>query len=144
MWSEIGATVNIVSRAQGENISAVIAGDFQVVLWGGIGGGDPDNDYVDFHSNTGQNFSGFNTPEMDAALDAGRALSDPDARKAQYAIVQQVLGDNVPYIWTGTNQFGVITDPSVQGMADFDLPDGAPGQPISGPLFFLKDVWLLQ
>ena len=68
MWSEIGVTANIVSRAQGENISAVIGGDFQVVLWGGIGGGDPDNDYVDFHSETGQNFSGFNTPEMDAAM----------------------------------------------------------------------------
>jgi peptide/nickel transport system substrate-binding protein len=144
MWSEIGVTANIVSRAQGENISAVIGGDFQVVLWGGVGGGDPDNDYVDFHSNTGQNFTGFNTPEMDAALDAGRALSDPEARKAQYAIVQQILGDNVPIIWTGTNQFGVITKPTVQGMSDFDLPDGTPGQPISGPLFFLKDVWLAK
>ncbi|MBI4932807.1 MAG: hypothetical protein HY828_02940 [Actinobacteria bacterium] len=144
MWSEIGVTANIVSRAQGENISAVIGGDFQVVLWGGVGGGDPDNDYVDFHSNTGQNFSGFNTPEMDAALDAGRALSDPEARKEQYAIVQQILGDNVPIIWTGTNQFGVITKANVQGMPDFDLPDGTPGEPISGPLFFLKDVWLAQ
>ncbi len=144
MWSEIGVTANIVSRAQGENISAVIGGDFQVVLWGGIGGGDPDNDYVDFHSETGQNFSGFNTPEMDAAMDAGRALSDPDARKAQYAIVQEILGENVPFIWTGTNQFGVITKATVQGVPDFDLPDGTPGQPITGPLFFLKDVWLLQ
>jgi len=144
MWSEIGVTVNIVSRAQGENISAVIAGDFQVVLWGGIGGGDPDNDYVDFHSNTGQNFSGFNTPEMDAALDAGRALTDPDERKEQYAIVQKVLGENVPYIWTGTNQYGIITSTDVLGIADFDLPDGTPGQPISGQVFFLKDVWRLQ
>lgn len=143
MWSEIGVTVNIVSRAQGENIAAVIAGDFQVVLWGGIGGGDPDNDYVDFHSNTGQNFSGFNTPEMDAALDAGRALTDPDARKEQYAIVQKILGENVPYIWTGTNQYGVITATDVLGMGDFDLPDGTPGQPISGQVFFLKDVWRL-
>ena len=142
MWAEIGVTANITSRAQGENINAVLAGDYQVILWGGIGGGDPDSDYPDFHSGTGLNFSGFSTPEMDAALDAGRALTDPEARKEQYAIVQQILGEQVPYIWTGTNQFGVITQAGVNGIADFTLPDGDAGQPINGGRFYLKDVWI--
>ena len=144
MWAEIGVKANIVSRAQGENINAVVAGDYQVILWGGVGGGDPDSDYQDFHSGTGLNFSGFNTPAMDAALDAGRALSDPEARKAQYAIVQKELGDAVPYIWTGTNQFGVVTKATVHGMADFKLADSSPGQPVTGGQFFLKDVWIQQ
>lgn len=143
MWADIGVKANIVSKAQSENINDVIAGNFQVVMWGGVGGGDPDADYNDFHSNTGQNFSGFNTPEMDAALDQGRALADPDARKEQYAIVQKVLGENVPYLWAGTNQYGVITPPNVMGVADFTLPDGSPGQAITASQFFLKDVWLL-
>ena len=144
MWAEIGVTANIVSRAQGENIAAVIAGEYQVILWGGVGGGDPDADYGDFHSGTGLNLAGFSTPEMDAALDEGRRLTDPDARKEQYAIVQQILGENVPYIWTGTNQFAVITPPTVLGMGGFLLPDGSAGQSITGGRFFLKDVWLLQ
>ena len=144
MWSEIGVTANIVSRAQGENIDAVVAGNYQVILWGGIGGGDPDDDYADFHSGTGLNFSGFNSPTMDAALDAGRALSDPEARKEQYAIVQKELGDAVPFIWTGSNQFGVMTGAALHGMADFLLPDGTSGQPVTGGQFFLKDVWLEQ
>ncbi|MFZ9628473.1 MAG: ABC transporter substrate-binding protein [Ilumatobacteraceae bacterium] len=144
MWADIGVTANIVSRAQGENIGAVVAGNYQVILWGGVGGGDPDADYNDFHSGTGLNFSGFSTPEMDAALDEGRRLTDPEARKAQYAIVQQILGDNVPFIWTGTNQFAVITPPAVQGVGAFALPDGTAGQAVTGGMFFLKDVWLLQ
>ncbi|MFZ9481397.1 MAG: ABC transporter substrate-binding protein [Ilumatobacteraceae bacterium] len=144
MWSEVGAEVNIVSKAQSENIASVIAGDYQVVLWGGVGGGDPDADYPDFHSGTGLNFSGFSTPEMDAALDAGRALTDPEARKEQYAIVQKVLGENVPFIWTGTNQFGVMSKPTVQGIGEFLLPDGSAGQAITGGRIFLKDVWLVQ
>lgn len=144
MWADIGVTANIVSRAQGENISAVVAGNYQVILWGGVGGGDPDADYNDFHSGTGLNFSGFSTPEMDAALDEGRRLTDPEARKAQYAIVQQILGDNVPFIWTGTNQFAVVTLPDVQGIGSFTLPDGSAGQAITGGRFFLKDVWLQQ
>ncbi|MEI8237792.1 MAG: ABC transporter substrate-binding protein [Actinomycetota bacterium] len=142
MWADIGVKANIVSRAQSENITKVVSGDYQVILWGGVGGGDPDKDYLAFHSNTGQNFTGFNTPAMDAALDKGRALSDADQRKAQYTIVQQILGDGVPYIWTGTNQFGVVTKPNVQDVANFKLPDGAAGRAINGPIFFLKDVWL--
>ncbi|MFN8023064.1 MAG: ABC transporter substrate-binding protein [Acidimicrobiales bacterium] len=141
MWSEIGAEANIVSRAQSENIDAVLNDNFQVILWGGIGGGDPDADYAQFHSG-GLNFSNFTDPAIDAAMDAGRALSDPEARKEQYAIVQKILGEQVPYIWTGTNQFGVITKAGVNGIADFDLPDGSPGQPINGGRFYLKDVWL--
>lgn len=144
MWKEAGINAKIVSRAQAENINAVVGGKFQIILWGGIGGGDPDDDYSDFHSGTGLNFSGFNTPEMDAALDKGRTLTDPEARKAQYAIVQQLLGDNVPFLWAGTNQFGVITKPAVQGVDGFTLPDKAPGQSITGGEIFLKDVWLKQ
>jgi len=144
MWAEAGITANIVNRAQPENISAVVGGAFQVIMWGGVGGGDPDDDYNDFHSGTGLNFSGFNTPEMDAALEEGRRLTDPDARKEQYAIVQEILGENVPFLWAGTNQFGVISAPSVQGVGSFSLPDGSSGQAISGGQFFLKDVWLLQ
>ena len=144
MWSEIGVTANIVSGAQSENIDAVVNGDYQVILWGGIGGGDPDKDYTYFHSGTGLNFSNYNSPAIDAAMEAGRALSDPEARKAQYAIVQEELGDAMPYIWTGTNQFGIITPVSVHGVADFTLPDGSPGQPVNGGRFYLKDVWIQQ
>lgn len=141
MWAEIGAEASIVSRAQSENIDAVLNDNFQVILWGGIGGGDPDADYAQFHSG-GLNFSNFTDPAIDAAMDAGRALSDQDARKEQYAVVQQILGEQVPYIWTGTNQFGVITQAGVNGLADFTLPDGEPGQPINGGRFYLKDVWI--
>lgn len=141
MWAEIGAEASIVSRAQSENIDAVLNDNFQVILWGGIGGGDPDADYAQFTSG-GLNFSNFTDPAIDAAMDAGRALSDPEARKEQYAIVQTILGEQVPYIWTGTNQFGVITQAGVNGIADFTLPDGSAGQPINGGRFYLKDVWL--
>ena len=144
MWAEAGMTANIVSRAQPENIAAVIGGDYQVTMWGGVGGADPDDDYDDFHSGTGLNFSGFNTPEVDAALEQGRALSDPEARKEQYAVLQKALGEQVPYLWAGTNQYGVIAKPDVLGFGTFDLPDGSAGQPITGGFFFLKDVWRQQ
>ena len=144
MWAEIGVTANIVSRAQGENIDAVIAGDFQVVLWGGIGGGDPDNDYVDFHSGTGQNFSGFNTPEIDAALDAGPRAHRP--RGPQGAVRHRAAGaGRQRAVHLDRHATSSASSPAQgAGRGRLHLPDGSPGQPISGQLFFLKDVWLQQ
>lgn len=144
MWSDIGCTVNITSRAQAENINATVSGNYQVILWGGIGGGDPDNDYNYFHSGGSMNFSGYSSPTIDAALEKGRALADPEARKEQYAIVQKELGDVLPYIWTGTNQWGVMVRPTTMGITDFDLPDGSAGEPVTGGFYYLKDVWLQQ
>lgn len=142
MWAEVGAEANIVSKAQSENINDVLAGNYQVIMWGGQGGGDPDRDYNYFHSG-GLNFTRYTSPEIDAALDAGRSLSDPEERKAQYAIIQEAFGRDVPYVWIGTNTMAVITQGDVMGIADFDLPDGSPGTPVASGMFFLKDVWLV-
>jgi peptide/nickel transport system substrate-binding protein len=141
MWKDAGIDANIVSKAQGDIISSVLGGDYQVAGWGGIGADDPDNDYAFFHSG-GTVLTGFTDPKIDAAMEAGRALSDPEARKQQYGIVQQILTDNMPYIWMGTVQFGVVTQAKVIGLDAFTLPDGSPGRPLTGARFFLKDVWI--
>ncbi|CAB4864220.1 unannotated protein [freshwater metagenome] len=141
MWKDAGIDVNIVSKAQGDNIASVFGGSYQVTGWGGIGGDDPDNDYGYLHSG-GVNITGFTSPEIDAAMDAGRALSDPAARKAEYAKVQQILTDNMPFLWLYTNQFGVITPTKVHGIDTFVLPDGTPGRPLTSARFFLNNVWV--
>lgn len=143
MWAEIGAEANIVSKAQSENIAAVIGGEYQAIMWGGQGGGDPDKDYDYFHSG-GLNFTRYSSPEIDAALDAGRALSDQEARKEQYAIVQRAFGDDVPYAWIGTNVMAVISQPQVMGLGAFELPGGEAGLPVIAGMFILKDVWIQQ
>jgi peptide/nickel transport system substrate-binding protein len=118
-----------------------LSGGFQVMLWGGVGGGDPDNDFDSFHSGP-LNFTQFTTPEIDAAMQAGRSVGDPEQRREQYAIVQRALGEAVPYIWVGTNQFAMITNTSVFGAGEFTLPDGSSGQSILGGRYYLKDVWV--
>lgn len=143
MWSEIGVDAEIISLAQGENIEKALGGRYQVMLWGGVGGGDPDNDYDTFHSGA-LNFSRFTTPEINEAMKAGRSIGDPEERREQYAILQRALGEAVPYLWVGTNQFALITDNSVRGGGTFTLPDGSAGQAILGGRFNLKDVWVAQ
>ena len=115
MWKDAGIDANIVSKAQGDNVSATLSGNFQVTGWGGIGGDDPDNDYTYFHSG-GLNIAGFTSPIIDAAMDKGRALSDQAARKAEYA--------------------------KVHGIENFTLPDGGAARPLTSGRFFLNNVWI--
>jgi peptide/nickel transport system substrate-binding protein len=143
MWADSGIKVNVVSQAQAENIGAVLGGTFQMAGWSGIGGDDPDNDYKYFHS-SGLNITGYTSATMDAAMDAGRATPDADARKAEYAKVQQELTDNLPFIWMGSNQWAVVADAKVNGIASFTLPDGSLGRPLTGPRFFAKDIWISE
>ena len=143
MWADAGITVNVVSQAQAENIGAVLGGTYQMAGWSGIGGDDPDNDYKYFHTG-GLDITGYSSATMDAAMDAGRATPDPEARKAEYAKVQQELTDNLPFIWMGSNQWAVIADAKVRGISSFTLPDGSLGRPLTGPRFFAKDVWISE
>ena len=48
---------------------------------------------IQFTSDAKWNEGNFGTDEIDAAVAAGRASSDPDERKSQYAVVQQGLHD---------------------------------------------------
>lgn len=141
MWKAAGIDCTIESLAQPEVIKKVFGYTYQVANWGGIGGGDPDNDYSYFTSG-GTNLTQFKSPTIDAAMDAGRATGDPVKRKAQYDIVQKELGANVPYIWLNFNQFAMITQPKVNGVNSFMLPDGTAARPQLAGSFQVSNLWL--
>lgn len=142
MWADIGAEVDIVTRSQSELIAAVVARDYDAVGWNGVGSSDPDLDYDDFHSGAPAHITGYADAEIDAAMEAGRRLTDPAARKQQYAIVQRALGEAVPYVWLSSNQWAVAGRPGVEGLDAVVLPDGSAGQSLVGPSFSLLGVWL--
>lgn len=141
MWKAAGIDCTIESLAQPEVIKKVFGYTYQVANWGGIGGGDPDNDYSYFTSG-GTNLTQFKSPTIDAAMDAGRATGDPAKRKEQYDIVQKELGTNVPYIWLNFNQFAMITQSKVNGVSSFTLPDGEKGRPQLAGSFQVSNLWL--
>jgi peptide/nickel transport system substrate-binding protein len=92
----------------------IMAGNFDLALAGWGIGIDPDN-YFDFHSSQirpennpgGQNWTGYVNPALDAAINAERTdLKSTDAatfaaRKADFATIEHILGDNVVayFLW---------------------------------------------
>jgi peptide/nickel transport system substrate-binding protein len=119
---EVGIDVQIqileatafLSIAQGSDNEAVIIG------WGGRS--DPDgNVFPMFHTKGGWNGGKYSNPEVDRLIEQGRIESNQAERKKLYQSIQQLLNQDVAYIFTNFRPVLHATLPSVrqlQPMAD--------------------------
>ena len=123
MWKKVGIEAEIVPFEQTALIRAANARDYQVMLYRWQGGVDPDrNVYIFFHSKGSANRTGFNHPEMDRLLEAGRSTMDPARRLEAYTAINHLLARELPYLYlTYFNNYS-LAQPSVKGVAA--IPDG--------------------
>ncbi|WP_436777647.1 ABC transporter substrate-binding protein [Yinghuangia sp. YIM S09857] len=77
--------------------------------------------YTFYHSASPQNFSGWNNPDADRALTAGRATADPEARKKAYADLQKAVVTDLPVIVYSTSVVGPIHTDKVTGVAVYNV-----------------------
>lgn len=123
MWERIGIDVDTVSMAQQELTSAIGLGRTQAALFGFVSAGDPDGVFTFFHSSTSAppgsisiNLPHLSSPEVDTALDAGRATLDPSARREAYAELFRALNEQVAAVWLITEPFAMVVGPQVAGL----------------------------
>jgi peptide/nickel transport system substrate-binding protein len=134
-----GMSVSIKQVEQAALINTALGGDWQAISWRNHPGGNPDAQYVWWHSTMPTNFGGINDPELDALLDQGRAEADPEARAEIYENINRIFGENVYNLWFNWTQWDVASAPDVFGVFGPELPDGsvpfgglATGHPVSG------------
>ncbi|MBI4826771.1 MAG: peptide-binding protein [Nitrospirae bacterium] len=75
---------------------------FQAVILGWSIGIDPDQYDIWHSSKTGEkefNFVSYSNPEVDALLEKGRRTFDIEERKKSYFRIQDILADEVPYLF---------------------------------------------
>jgi peptide/nickel transport system substrate-binding protein len=130
MMRDIGVPVQLAQTDQTSLINQAIAGQVQVFGWRNHPGGDPDTQYVWWHSVfTGTtNFGKISDPEVDRLLDDGRSNPDPAARKKDYQDLNRLMGTKVYNVWTFYSIWTVASAPNVHGLFGPDLPDGG-GKP---------------
>lgn len=130
--AEVGIDASIRTLEWGTWLEEEGAGNFDMYICSWIGNIDPD-DYFYSQHRTGQvfNFTGYSNPELDTLLDQGRTEADPEARKAIYDQVQQIVIDDSPYVFLFIPANVDAYQPYVKGY--ITRPDSA---------IVFKDVWL--
>jgi peptide/nickel transport system substrate-binding protein len=130
--AEAGIEVSIRTVDQSTLINEVIAGNFQGAGFRNHPGGDPDTQYVWWHSGSPVNFGRINDPEIDRLLDEGRSEPDPAKRTAIYRELNKHFGKELYNLWSWYSLWAVGYQNDVKGVTGPPLPDGA-GRPF--PLF---------
>ena len=146
-WEACGASVSTVTTEQSKFILDMATGNYQANLSRQFSATDPAVDYVWW---TGKNASGplalnfarLNDPEINSALDKGRASPEIAVRKEAYADVQRRQTALVPYIWLAHTQWALAAAKNVRDFTTMTLPDGARAQPFQGGIVRLTQTWI--
>jgi peptide/nickel transport system substrate-binding protein len=115
-WAQAGIDVSVRVYEWPAFIGDVIAGDHDIGLIGWLLLTDPDRaTYLQFLTDGGSNYGAYSNPRVDELLEAGRAETDPDARRAIYGEVAQIVTDEAPYIFLLYQGYVVIHSPRLTG-----------------------------
>jgi peptide/nickel transport system substrate-binding protein len=123
MARDAGFDVKINLFEFASSLSAATQGNFESYLIGWSGRADADgNLYVFLHTGAGQNDGRYSNPIVDEALDTARTLTDPAARRAQYATLMEQERKDLPiiYLFHPVNVVGM----SVKLSGFHPVPDG--------------------
>ena len=131
MMKDVGITVTLANTDQSQLINQAIAGDFQAAGWRNHPGGDPDTQYVWWHSGSPVNFGRINDTTIDQKLEDGRSNPDPAARTKDYEDLNKQFAAQDYNMWQYWVKWSVAMQPKVHGLYGPDLPDGG-GKPAQG------------
>jgi len=96
----VGITVQQSSQEWAAYLSSLSDGSFQIGRLGWIADY-PTMDnfmYPNFYSSADNNYSKYNNPDVDSAIDEARKITDDDQRKAAYRDITKTISKDLPVI----------------------------------------------
>ncbi|MFN8041371.1 MAG: ABC transporter substrate-binding protein [Acidimicrobiales bacterium] len=146
-WQAVGMEVEIQNFDQNTFILNAVSGKFQAQIWRQFGAGDPDNNYIwwvssNAEGNLALNMARNKDPELDKALNDGRATTDFPARKAAYDKVQERQTADLPYLWLSQQRWAAAASNQVRNFNGTELPNGARSPGVTNGVVGLTSVWL--
>jgi peptide/nickel transport system substrate-binding protein len=144
MLEAAGFTVKLVTVAQADLISKVLAGEYDIATFRNQPGDDPDSDYHWWYgAGNPVNFGRFDDPVINVQLDKGRASGVQEDRKAAYEAINREFAKQVWNVWLWHAPWAVAESANVHGILGPDLPDGQgrpPARIVTG--HSLLGVWI--
>ncbi len=124
MMKDAGISVSLSQTDQAQLINLALKGDYNALDWRNHPGGDPDTQYVWWHSGSPVNFGKLKDAPLDKLLGEGRVALDADARKTIYENVSRQFAKQAYNIWKSWDLWVIGTAPNVKGIMGPGLPDG--------------------
>ena len=96
----VGLNVEQDTKEWAAYLQGLTDGDFQMGRLGWIADYPTLDNFIfpNFYSTADNNYSRYNNPEVDAALDDARKIADEDDRKDAYRKINQMVADDMPII----------------------------------------------
>lgn len=142
---EAGITMDIRPVEQAAEIETALGDDWEMLMWRNHPGGDPDTQYVWWHSGIPSNFNKLDDPEVDRLLDEGRTTTDLAARPAIYEELNRYFAERLFNFWTVWTNWIVATAPDVQGINGIfgpDMPDGSAPNEVLANGHYVTGMWI--
>jgi peptide/nickel transport system substrate-binding protein len=124
-FEEVGIDTTLKPVDEATIINDAVGGNFEASLWtNSHAAGDPDEQYVWWHSESPVNFGRIDDPAIDQALAEGRSEPDPDRRRQIYESIPRAFAENVWNVWSTYTTETVTLGESVHGLLPPELPNG--------------------
>lgn len=147
MWQKAGIEVTINDIQQVSFIDNLVSGDFDVYTDEQFAAADPDLNYVWWSPTTANppialNFARNKDPRLETALQQGRTSANPQVRAQAYQQVDNLLAEDLPYLWMNVAPWSMTTTNRVQNFNNPVAPDGTPLLGFIGGLFEPWPIWV--
>ena len=119
-----GMKVSLQPREQATLINEALGSNWQMMLIANFPGGEPDANYVWWHSDSPINLPRIQDAEVDSLLETARSELDESTATDLYEQVNRRLNEQVHYIWLNQLKWTIATDPSISGVYGPTLPSG--------------------
>ena len=140
-WSQLGMDVELNTVEQAAHVQNGIAKDYDVQCWRFSEESDPYFILKDAFTPGPLSFTGYTSPEIDAALQTLRSTTDLEERKSAVEEVSMDVSENVPNLFTGYTLTDVAVREEVKNVDGWEFPDGTPGDGVPGASTMWGHVW---
>ncbi len=147
MWGQAGIQVSLSQVQQVTYIDNLVTGQFQAYADEQFSASDPDLNYVWLSPTTASgpialNFARNRDARIETALQQGRTSSDPQARAEAYQRVDELLAEDLPYLWVSRAPWSMTATTKVTNFAGPTLPDGTRAEGFRAGTFTPTEIWL--
>ncbi len=146
-FAAVGMQVQLNPIQQAQLINTALTGGFQAQVWRQFSAVNPDLNYIfwsptQINSAFSINMARNTDPAMEAALQQGRQATDPAAVATAYQKVGQLMGTDIPYLWTARTVWSIGAQAKVQNFDNPTTPEGKPAFGMISGTIWPTQIWL--